>query len=116
MLILYRKKVPVIFSYMKSCRLCHTTKTSKWVLGDLCNKCYHKQYRNEHPEKVRASDKVHGATPNKRFCQIRIRARKKNLSATLTLEEYKALIIQPCYYCNNLLGNPVNYSIGLDRL
>lgn len=61
----------------------------------------------EHPER----------SPKRRFTESKNKAiKKRNISWTLTLEEYSSLITKPCYYCDNKLGAPVKRSVGLDRL
>lgn len=65
------------------------------------------QWYKEHPER----------SPKRRFTESKNKAIKiRKLSWTLTLEEYTKLISEPCYYCNNELGDPVKRSCGLDRL
>lgn len=65
------------------------------------------QWYKEHPER----------SPKRRFTESKNKAiKKRKLLWTLTLEEYTKLISEPCYYCNNKLGDPVKRSCGLDRL
>lgn len=101
---------------MKTCKDCGTDTTSKWLKGPTCNRCYHKDYRNRHPAKARASENKSSKAAVKRYNQIRYRCTKENISYNITLEEYKLYLMLPCYYCNNKLGKPVVYSIGLDRI
>jgi len=55
-------------------------------------------------------------SPKRRFTEAKHSAKKRKIEWTLTLDEYAMLIIMPCYYCANELGEPVRRSIGLDRL
>ena len=52
---------------MKQCKneSCKTTETSRWY-GDLCRSCYDKQFRIFNKEKIRAREKKHEQTPEKR--------------------------------------------------
>ena len=50
-----------------------------------------------------------------RYINTKIRAGKKNLPHTLTLEDHKRLAKQPCAYCKDPI--PITYQgIGLDRV
>src|ERR1700686_836293 len=55
-------------------------------------------------------------SPKRRFTEAKHSAKKRKLEWPLTLEEYAALIVLPCFYCENQLGEPVKRSTGLDRL
>ncbi|MGI0058804.1 MAG: hypothetical protein ACREBJ_03465 [Nitrosotalea sp.] len=81
-----------------------------------------KEYRNAHQEKIRENwkewYKEHPErSPKRRFTESKNKAiKKKKIEWNLTFEEYCKLIIMPCHYCNNELGEPVKRSVGLDRL
>jgi hypothetical protein len=100
------------------------------------NKEYLQQYFKENKEKIVEINKVYREThpeqrkenwnkwyqtnkirsPKRRFTEAKSMAKKRDIEWSLTLEEYVDLIILPCYYCANKLGEPVKRSIGLDRL
>jgi hypothetical protein len=75
-----------------------------------------KQYRQDNPEKCAQVDYRRKRQPKERFRQGKASARKRQLSWTLTFDEFVILTQQPCYYCNYELGKPVETSAGLDRL
>lgn len=72
--------------------------------------------RKAHPEKHKRWDLIGHQRPKTRFSFSRKRAKERELEWTLSLEEYQKLIIQPCHYCNDLLGSKVTNCSGLDRL
>lgn len=55
-------------------------------------------------------------SPKRRLTEAKHTAKRRKINWDLTLEEYSSLIVMPCYYCENQLGEPVKRSIGLDRL
>jgi hypothetical protein len=80
-----------------------------------------KESRQKHPERVKqnwddwyAKNKM--KSPKRRFSEAKHAAKKRDIEWLLALEEYSTLIIMPCYYCANKLGEPVKRAIGLDRL
>lgn len=80
-----------------------------------------KEWRKNNPERSKElwdqwykNNKIR--TPKRRFTEAKRTAKRRNIYWNLTLEEYSFLINMPCYYCNNLLCDPVVRSIGLDRL
>lgn len=82
----------------------------------------YKEYRETHKEEIKENwnewyQKNKTRSPQRRFTESKYKAiNKRKLEWTLTLEEYKELINQPCFYCKNKLGEPVKRSCGLDRL
>ena len=80
-----------------------------------------KGWREEHPGRAKELwdewYRVNKArSPKRRFTEAKHKAKQREIKWTLTFEEYAALIILPCYYCNNQLCEPVKRSTGLDRL
>ena len=43
-------------------------------------------------------------------------AKRRNIDFNLSMEEYESAISNACYYCQNVIGNPVKCGGGLDRL
>lgn len=85
-------------------------------------KAYNKEYRENHETEIKELwqnwyKKHPERSPQRRFTESKNKAiKKRGLTWTLNLEEYKSLILLPCFYCNNKLGEPVKRSVGLDRL
>jgi hypothetical protein len=52
--------------------------------------------------------------PEGRFNRLRKNARYQALECTLTLEEYKGLVCQPCFYCGTSLSDALGGA--LDRI
>jgi len=52
----------------------------------------------------------------RRFSEDKKKAAKRNLAWSIIIEQYKKLIIDHCFYCNNKLCDPVIRAVGLDRL
>ena len=106
------------------CNNCENKKTRKWHRDNKKRvKKYKKEYyiKNkesiklkrkkdyaEHPEKYRKRL----ATTKVRFSNLKSRAKRKQITFTLTFEEYSQLLSQPCFYCEGVL--PI-YGGGLDR-
>lgn len=63
-------------------------------------------------DKIRARDLM----PARRLSTARSLAKKRGFEWALTLEQYSEIIKNPCYYCANKLGAPVQKGSGLDRL
>ena len=73
---------------------------------------YDRKWKQDHPTAVQESKKKYDRTIRGRYVKLRVVARQRNLSMTLTLEEYTAIISSPCFYCGDPLPD-VGY--GLDR-
>lgn len=80
---------------------------------------YFRLYRAKNAQRIREYNKMRRPpwvfTPKLRFSQMIWFAKKRNLAATLTFEEYENLIKLPCYLC----GEPVisvHSGHGIDRL
>lgn len=76
---------------------------------DKANKA---KYRAEHKEEIALRDQ----TPARRMSTAKSMAKKRGHIWTLTLEQYSEIIKNPCYYCENQLGEPVKKGSGLDRM
>ena len=73
------------------------------------------RYRNSPKGKAKFKALVNRwqRTPKGRFAHLRNRSKYDSTEMTLTLEEYKELIAQPCFYC----GGPLqDTGAGLDRI
>lgn len=75
------------------------------------NKYKVKEYRERNKNKISNLRR----NPENRFRVSKNLAKYRNLSFTLTFEEYKSLISKPCYYCEGEFGK-VETSLGLDRI
>lgn len=81
-----------------------------------------KQYRNENKDKIKELWKEwYKNNPERsvrrRFMESKNKATKRReLTWTLSFEEYSNLVSLPCYYCDYKLGTRVTRSCGLDRL
>lgn len=75
--------------------------------------------KNNKASRIRNKDKIAARrrTLAKRFSIVRSSAKSRGLYCTLTKEQYKDLIVRPCYYCEDFLATVQNSTgIGLDRL
>lgn len=94
-------------------------------------RAYAKQWRQNNPEKSRKHrrdsrlrdaettkkrDAHFHRTPESRFSNAKLRAKKRDLIWNITFDEFKTLIQQPCHYCQNKLGKAVEVGVGLDRI
>lgn len=81
-----------------------------------------KEWRERNPEKKKELwqewyKENPERSPRRRFTEAKNKAvKKRGIEWVLTFEEYCSLIVLPCYYCNNELGQPVKRACGLDRL
>ena len=80
-----------------------------------------KEWRNNNPGRAKElwdewykNNKTR--SPRRRFTEAKHNAKRREIDWLLSLEEYSYLITLPCYYCENLLGEPVKRACGLDRL
>lgn len=71
-----------------------------------------KANRLKNIDKVMARDLL----PARRMSTAKSMAKKRGHTWTLTLEQYKEIIKNPCFYCANLLDEPVKKGSGLDRI
>lgn len=93
------------------CEICKTTDALRWR-QNICNSCYLKRWRLNNESKVLEYLKD---TEN-RFKRSKRKAISRNIEWSLSLEEFSETCGQPCYYCDNLIGEIVLYNSGLDRL
>lgn len=92
--------------------LCHNHWTQDWRRRNPeRDKQIAKKWRDTHREQERERQK----TPKRRYDAAKGRAKYKNKAFSLTYEQYAALIILPCHYCDGKLGM-VTTSTGLDRI
>lgn len=73
-----------------------------------------RHYRDNPKYKEKEKERRGGL--NQRYSFSKRLARKRGKEWSLTKDQYAALISQPCYYCENKLGEPVSVGVGLDRL
>ena len=73
-------------------------------------------YRKSNPEKSKQYSAKGRRLLTSRFSRAQKQAERRNIIFNLTLEEYLNAISNPCYYCDNKIGKPVQTSTGLDRL
>ena len=84
-------------------------KTPEVRARDKANKV---KYRAVHKEQIALRDQ----TPARRMSTAQSMAKKRGHTWLLTLDQYKEIIKNPCFYCNNQLGEPVKKGSGLDRI
>jgi len=126
---------------MKTCILCQATETKKWFSGPKCSRCYRKdrnqihnpkrysdserkskvlaqakEYRQHNHSKILEYDRKRSTSYSRRLHSIKNRAKSIGRECTLTLEEYKTVVSNPCYYCGNVLYPPSVIGSGLDRI
>jgi DNA methylase len=73
-------------------------------------------YRKANKDKVNALQNKQSRKPARRFSHAQGMAKQRNISWTLELADFLSLIDEPCFYCQNQLGAPVETGSGLDRL
>lgn len=128
---------------MKTCITCGINESPKWRKS-ICNKCYMHEYMKEYKKthdwkkysnkykkqyqdgsdeykqlrkiKTHIYEEFRGKFITRRMSLGRSKAKSRGLEWLITIEEYHILILQPCHYCNNELGDPVEKGIGLDRI
>jgi len=89
-----------------------------------CESQYKKYYKNTPKGKeIQAACQARYANTEKAwsslknlFTRAKACAKQRNKEFSLDFEQYKILIEQSCYYCNNLLSTGKNRGIGLDRI
>lgn len=75
-----------------------------------------KKYFDSHKDVMHSRSTAYARTPRGRYkLALRI-AKRRKLLWTISQEDYLQLILQPCFYCSNLLDKPVEAGIGLDRI
>lgn len=80
---------------------------------------YSRQYYQKNREKILIRSKQwnkhspYKFSPSRRFGMLMSRCRHYKRDCSITLEQYKDLILQPCFYCNGPLEVQ---GCGLDRI
>lgn len=99
-------------------------------LENLCRKCIserrskqyvkHKKYYLDKAKEQHKRNRQRGTerhyTINARFTYAKSRATLNEKGWSIPFEEYKILVIKPCYYCNNELAPEKACGVGLDRI
>jgi hypothetical protein len=75
-----------------------------------------KKWCEENPEKCQIYDKKYNSSLKGRFNTTKGNAKRRGKNFTLSFEDFCNTIIEPCYYCNNKLGEKSTMGSGLDRL
>jgi hypothetical protein len=70
-----------------------------------------KRYRTDEGQAYEHTLRV---TPRSRYMRARYGSRKRGKAWSLTFEDYRNLVIHPCYYCNKSIANETGS--GLDRI
>ena len=85
---------------------------------DQCNNERAKRDRWKNIEKYRNIHRKSSRQPKRRFDGGVYSAKRRGLTFTVTLEQYAALINQPCYYCQDRFGmiQDNQTGVGLDRI
>lgn len=81
----------------------------------LCKKCRKLLSQNRITNRMYVCSRCVDHTPRRRFQKGKTSAVKSGKTWTLTFEQYKSIIEQPCVYCDGQLGKTIS-RIGLDRL
>lgn len=74
---------------------------------------YMRSWRKLHPERSRATSKKSHLKLETKFSCLKSEAKRRKLEVTITLEQYKILVTNPCFYCGGTL--PLGGG-GLDRI
>lgn len=94
------------------CQVC-LQNTDKWATKTICKKCYNQRWHKNHPNR-RGPQRYH--KPELRFKHGMRSAQTRNIVWNLSFAEFKILIKQTCYYCQNNLGKHIHSGSGLDRI
>jgi hypothetical protein len=78
--------------------------------NNICRVCV-----SNNPRRI-AFNREHLTTLNGRFNKAKWKSKIRKIEFTISLEAYVVIASQPCYYCDNRLGDRVNRGVGLDRL
>jgi 5-methylcytosine-specific restriction endonuclease McrA len=78
-----------------------------------CDRAYQDQYRVTFPELVKKQHFAQCRTLKGRYRQVKFQAKKHRRPCILTLEEYAAVIRNPCFYCGGKLPPA---GTGIDRI
>lgn len=117
----YRKRYAEYFvSYRKK----NKDKIKSWYennKNELKNK--QKIYQETNKDKIKAVkkkyyDSLFGTEKgiSDRFSRAKAQAKKRNIEFSISLDDFRVKIQDPCYYCNFLLGNIIKTGSGLDRI
>lgn len=77
---------------------------------------YSQNKRRENIDKYKEYDAKNKRKPKTRFRKSKAAAISRKLSWNLDYESYCNIIAMPCFYCNNLFGEPVQTGSGIDRI
>lgn len=77
---------------------------------------YRKEWRQNNPDKSKASQGKYYRTDKGRFNAAQNAAQKRGKSFNISFERYRQIISEPCYFCNNELGDKSTTGSGLDRI
>jgi hypothetical protein len=94
----------------KTCKTCGVTATRQWYSGPLCKNCYHKLPSGR--ARKNAWARKYARTPNGLYSQHRKACKNRQITTTLTFEEFHSLR-GPCHYCS---AEPPVCGAGLDRI
>lgn len=78
--------------------------------SNVCCVCH-----NNSPKTI-AFKRAYATTLKGRYSKAKWMAHSRGYEFTLSIEAYSAIVSQPCYYCNNRLGQNAIRGTGLDRL
>lgn len=117
------KPASAYYSRQKSCKGCVIVRARNWVKAnperrkanmdarhehDLERK---RAYRRENRDRIKAQWRERMSTPDGRWWAYKAGARTREITFTLTLDEFKMFWQKPCWYC----GDDIK-TIGLDRV
>ena len=81
---------------------------------NVCRDCYNGQRRGN-PASA-AWRKKYSSTVEGRFNKAKWLAHERGYEFSLSIEQYSAIVVQPCHYCHDAFGERVKLGVGLDRL
>lgn len=77
---------------------------------------WQREYREKNPERDKRYATKYSTTLERRFSNLKASAKRRTLEMRLTFEEYCKFVNNPCFYCQNLLGDTTKATGGgLDR-
>lgn len=102
------------------CHVCYMKDYRIKYFSDPINKQANRDktraWRKNNYERALATTRARGKNISCRFVLGKRQAMRRKKEWLITIEEFKSIIANPCYYCNNKLGPPTEIGTGLDRL
>lgn len=97
------------------CRVAHRERTRAFYEANPDRRAaVNKRHRTLHPETSRAAARDYKRSAAGKLSFLRAEARRHGREATLTVEQFAALLELPCHYCGDVVEAAAGYS--LDRV